>query len=576
MDIPRVQPCGQQRDAVTIGVWHAAAGRCPGEAADGPGVCVLTEPSDDFAARVFTFEVWLTWPTAVPRGQRTIAEARGGDWWWRLFFNRIGGLEFIWRCGDYEKAYISDPMLDALEPGHWYHLALLFNDKCYTGEPYVDEGSSAMYLTPVGEIWPRCVGTFGRFQTPGPGPTAPAALAIGRGLDKPDPTDLRIASAAFHRTSRSPGDFPALGGAPLPPGLSVHDDFEFASLGRAFTDAGCDRDDTIVFTPQPRMEGGNYWWAFRLRGAAGRVVRFHHPASSSMAVTAFVSEDGGATWQRPAHGIWRDRGDLLAQRLTFAHRFATNDAIVAASPIVDTAMIDRWIADMRQRHGARVHTLATTPGGKPVQAVEVGNGDAPMVYMQSGQHSMMERIGLHLAGAAFEQAAMDKDLMRRSRWVLVPVVNMDSYSVQPRAGDRNMNRLWGKAVGHHTVDPMAAWIAAQAGRTGAPLLLDFHSGVAWRGHYVLASEHPENRRVRQQLQGAGLDYTFALERLPKGGRSGVFSDWACSLPGAGPSLTVELAMVAAMTADGPALVSIDHLRADGRRWKQAIAAFVTA
>jgi hypothetical protein len=575
-DVSSTQPCGQRSDPTTVGVWHADAGRCPGELADGPGVCVLTEPSDDYAARVFTFEAWLTWPAAVTRGRRTIAEARGGDWWWRLLFNPVGGLEFVWRCGDYEKAYITEPMLDALEPGQWYHLALLFNDKCYTKEPYVDEGSSAIHLTPAGDAWPRCVAKFGGFQTPGPGPTAPAALAVGRGIDNAEPADIRIASAAFHRTSRSPGDFPALGGHPLAQGLSVHDDFEFASLGRAFTNPGCGRDDAIIFTPQPRMEGGNYWWAFRLRGAAGRVVRFHHPASSAMALTAFISEDGGATWRRPNHGIWRDRGDLLAQSLTFAHRFATDDAIVAASPIVNTAMIERWIADVRQRFAARVHTLATTPDGKPVRAVEVGNPDAPMVYMQSGQHSMMERIGLHIAAEAFELAAADDDLMRRSRWVLVPVVNMDSYAVQPRADDRNMNRLWGRAAGHHTVDPMSDWIAAETARTGAPLLLDFHSGVTWRGHYALASPHPDNARLRKHLEYAGLDYTFALERLPRGGTSGVFSDWAASLPGAGPSLTVELSVVAAMTPNGPAPVLIDHLRDDGRRWKQAIAAFVSA
>jgi hypothetical protein len=256
------------------------------------------------------------------------------------------------------------------------------------------------------------VAKFSGFQTPGPGPTAPACLAIGRGIDKPDPSDLRIASAALHRTTRSPGDFPALGGNALPTGLSVHNDFEFASLGRAFTDPDGQPDDTIIFTPQARAEGGNYWWSFRLRGAAGRVVRFHHPASSAMALTAFITEDAGRTWHRPNHGIWRDRGNLLAQNLTFAHRFATDDAIVAASPLVDTATVERWIANVQQRCGARVHTLATTPGGKPVRAVEVGNPDAPMVYMQSGQHSMMERIGLHVAGAAFEHAATDTELMR--------------------------------------------------------------------------------------------------------------------------------------------------------------------
>jgi predicted deacylase len=295
-----------------------------------------------------------------------------------------------------------------------------------------------------------------------------------------------------------------------------------------------------------------------------------------MALTAFITEDAGRTWHRPNHGIWRDRGNLLAQNLTFAHRFATDDAIVAASPLVDTAAVERWIADVQQRCGARVHTLATTPGGKPVRAVEVGNPDAPMVYMQSGQHSMMERIGLHVAGAAFEHAATDTELMRRSRWVLVPVVNMDSYAVQPRPDDRNMNRLWGKSTGHHTVDPIGAWITAQAARTGAPLLLDFHSGVTWRGHYALAPKHPANDRLRHHLQQAGLAYSFSLDRLPSSGDSGVFSDWAASLPGAGPSLTVELAVVAAMTAHAPALVDIDSLRDDGRRWKHAITTFITA
>lgn len=569
--------CSQAADQWVIASWAAQGASGPADASPvgaTPGVCTLAEASDDFASRAFTFEAWLTWPDQPPRQRQTIAEARGGDWWWRLFFNTVGGVEFIWRCGEYEKAYISDPLLDALRPGDWYHLAIVFSDKVYTKEAYVDEGSSALFLTPAGSVWPRCVGAMRGFQTPGPGPTAPAALAVGRGVNDPTPSSIRIGSAAFHRTTRGPAGFTALGGGPLPDGLSIHDDFEFASLGRAFTEGTNAVDARICFESEARFEGGNYWWAFRLRGAAGRTLRFFHPARSSMAVTAFISEDGGATWRRPNVDTWRDRNGLHYETLEFTHRFETDDALLAASPIVDTAMVHDWIADMRRRFDARVHTLATTPGGKAVQAVEIGNPDAPMVYMQSGQHSMMERIGLHMAGAAFEQAGADQELMRRSRWVLVPVVNMDSYSVHPQPDDRNMNRLWGKATGHHTVDPVSTWIAAQAARTGAPLLLDFHSGVAWRGHYALASEHPDNDRMRRCLEQAGLEYTFGLERLPKGGVSGVFSDWAASLHGAGPSLTVELAMIAATSRDGAALVSIDNLRHDGCRWKTAIAQFL--
>lgn len=583
------RPCGAASDHLLVKSWEAGSGRCPGEEMTGPGVAAVDGPSEAYASRCFTFEAWISWPEGSRPLARpaTLAEVEGGEWSWRLEFDRLGSLRFHWRNGErgHEKDLFVSPSFrgnmntDSLRAGDWYHVALVFFDLCYTKEPYVGDYSlCGLLLTEAGRPLPRWSGVLEHFETTGPGPRAPARISVGGPLGDSEPEapppGPRIGSAAFHRCVRSPNDFPALGGAPVPDGILVDCDIDSGSLGNCFALAP----DAIVFAAAPRPLEQNYWFAFRVRGAKGRRLTFHNFNGNPMAVTAFVSEDGGRRWARPSDGIWRRAATGYQGHLTFTHTFGVmsareareDEVLVAACPIVTTSMASDWIDEAAAGSGGRIHEVGRSREGNPLRVLEIGNPEAPLVYLQGGQHSMMERVGFHLMAAAFEKAAGDSELMKTTRWAVMPVVNVDSYAVHPRPGDRNMNRLWGVDEDHPTVGPIARFVRREVERTGAVVTLDLHAGGVWRGHHLISGTPGGFPELEEELLAAGINWDIRRrDRLPQMPR-GSFSDFCARLGGVRGSYTLELAVMSVVTPGGTEAMSLDNLRAEGERWYRAI------
>jgi len=593
-------PCGAASDDFLVAGWRADGGRCPGEPVDCPGVSALAESRAEFASRSFTFEAWVRWPGDALRlrsGQagggyqpETVAEAAGGQWSWRFALDEVGSPVFTWRNDGVESQVRGEIGYDAIVPGAWYHLAASFYDMTYTGIAYAEDYTmAALYVTEAGRAMPRCVGIQQHFRTPGPGPEAPfdvapfgsepqgrrqgkpAALAVGRSFADNSPGVMRMGSAAFHRCARTPADYPALGGAPLPEGLSIDGNFEAGSLGRAFAVSP----DTIVFSSTPHAHCQNYWYAFRIRGAKGKRISFICPNGNSMMTGAFVSEDAlrlgsgqaGATWRRPSAGTRRRGSYGYLGYTALTHEFSSDEALVAACPMVTTMMASDWCDDVARRFGAKVHEIGHSPQGRPLRAVEVGNADAPIIYMQTGQHSMAERVGFHLVTSAFEAAARDEDLLSRTRWIVLPVVNVDSYLVSPRPGDPNMNRAWRETDAHPTTRAVRRFLGAEAGRTGALAAIDFHAGSVWRGHTLLCRAGGECAEFERALADAGLRLIVRHRGRPGAGGppSPSFGGFAAALPGIKVCYTIELALLAVLTGRGAAPMSVENLREDGVR-----------
>jgi hypothetical protein len=274
-------------------------------------------------------------------------------------------------------------------------------------------------------------------------------------------------------------------------------------------------------------------------------------------------------------------------QLTFAHRFESDEALVACSPPVTVAMVDAWLEGAAQRLGGRIREAGRSRAGQPLRVLEVGNPDAPLVYLQAGQHSMMERLGFFMITAALEAAAQDAELMARTRWMVLPVVNVDSYCVGPPDG--NLNRCWGRPDPPPTVRSLMAFLESETARTGGLVLGDWHAGTVFRGHFILA-ETPTGRswptrniHVRREsaypefeacLRAEGLDYTVLNAYARQPGVLGMFEDFAAGLPGVQLPLCVELSPLVAATPEGTVPVTADLLRADGVRWYGAIKRFI--
>jgi len=566
------RPCGVDADDRLVQAWHADTGRGPGEALGGPGVCTTATLTAGDVMAAMTLELWVAWPDGRPplRAPAVLAEAAGEAWTWQLGFDHAGSLAFHWRAGDETRSAATDILIDALQPATWYHVGLELADGDRVG----------LAVTPAGEPLARVERSFHQLdlgKIPHAAPDSTATLSLGRGHDDPTRSPIHIGSAALHRVLRGPADFPALGAPPPPAPIRIDSDIDFGTLGRA---VAVD-EDLIVYSAGER---GGDWVAFRVRGAKGRTLRFLHWPVGPMGLAVHLSDDGGRTWGRPNGGVWRQWGESpFEARLLFTHRFDSDEAIVATSPPVTAAMADAWLDDAAARLGGRIHAIGRSREGRPLRVLEVGNPEAPAIYLHAGQHSMLERLGFYLITAAVEAAAADAELMASTRWLILPVVNVDSYTVG--GADGNMNRAWDRPDPPPTVRAIADFLTREFGRTGGRVVLDLHAGPVFRGHFILV-EGPGGRHwpdmnihVKREscyedfeacLRAEGIDYTVMNSYTRNPQVPGLFEDFAAALPGVTAPLCIEISPIVADTPDGVVPTTPDALRADGVRWCRAI------
>ena len=569
-------PCGSAEGDTLVKAWQTDRGRAPGERPEGTGVCTVEPARREFASVPFTLECWVTWPEGTPqlREPAVVAEAAGDGWTWSFGFDHVGALIFVRRFGDRLNVVASDLLIDSVLPGRWYHAAVVVTH----------DGRCGLYFTEAGHALARRTGEVRKLELPGGGPGGAAALSLGRRIAAPDASALHVGSAALHAAALGPAEFPALGGAELPAGLVVDQEMEYGSVGRVFGLS----EDTLAFGPGKKE---STWYAFRLRGAKGRTLRFCYLTRGQMGVAVTVSEDGGRTWGHPNGGAWRCFDD---PELVFTHTFASDEAIFAASPPVTVAMADEWIDRAAKRFAGRIHDVGTSREGRPLRVLEVGNPDAPMIYLQAGQHNMMERMGFFMITSALEAASGDADLMARTRWLVMPLVNVDSYSVCTEDG--NMNRFWGKDAGPPTIRALCRFLRREAERTGGLVMGDWHCGTVFRGHMLLCETargysdptgYWESLNVSREsgypefeaaMHAEGLDYTVLngyARNLAGLRQHGYFEDFVMALPGVTAPLCIELSSITARTPEGAEPVSPDALRADGVRWYRAISRYVS-
>lgn len=586
-------PCGQDAAAPPAARWAADQGSAPGQAVAGPGVSLVTEPAADYAARSFTFEAWVRWPEeAAGRYEpEIVAEARGERWSWTLAFNDVGCPQVNWGAGRYEFQVEGQMEYDIMRPGRWYHVAAVFNTP--------DGGGAArvmIFITEEGFATPFCV------QVGGTGTVAPAEpgervrFAVGRSVDAAGggPARMRVGSAAFYTTARptapltadeAPAEIPADIAGTLPEGVRIDGDFEMASLGGYGTRA----DGTILFSSPPLTGNRNYWYAFRVRGARGRTLVFQYVKPDAMSTSPWVNEDGLAAiagpygtrnWVKPSGYVHRrvDIPEGEPRHFSFAHTFTSDDAIVAGCPMVTTAMADAWLDEVAVKElGARIVEIGRSPNGHPLRVAEVGNPDAPLVWWQNGQHSAVERFGYHMAVTAFELAARDEELMRKTRWLILPVVNVDSYMVSAVPGEPNYNRVWQASGTHPTISAIRRFLEQQTARTGTLAAFDCHAGTVQRGNTLAMGGSVQGlfeRYTREAgvtfRRGRAVDWPAQPPAAPAdldgwhpGPDSATFNGFGVALPLVRAAYTMELSTIVHRTPQGVGPMSIEGMSNDG-------------
>lgn len=359
---------------------------------------------------------------------------------------------------------------------------------------------------------------------------------------------------------------------------------------------GVDRiagDDVYLHQERRDSEGWWFYWAFRLRGAAGRTLRFHFTDGKPVGPRGpGISLDGGRSWR------WHE-GQFDEQSFTLAAPPAAEELFVAFARLYTQEHWRRFVTTLPAGGPWREGQLARTRKGRAVEMLSAGCLDpnpAFRVAVTARHHccEMMANCVMEGIVAALLAGTDSGDWLRRHvQFLFVPFVDKDGVEDGDQGKNRrprDHNRDYDGQCVHIETAALRDLLPAWGGSGGVQVALDLH--CPWiRGHnndivYQVGREDPriwgEQQRFGALLEGLvgphGLPYRQSSD-LPfgaswntaanyAGGMS--FTRWAAGLPGMRLSTSFEIPYD---TAGGAAMTG-SRARAFGHDLAAALAAYL--
>ena len=339
--------------------------------------------------------------------------------------------------------------------------------------------------------------------------------------------------------------------------------------------------------------GDWFYWAFRVRGAAGRTLRFTFASDKFAARGPAISTDGGITWRWLGREVVKDR--------TFSHSFAPDAGDVRFSmgmPYTE-ANLKRFL----QRHAAdvalRTGTLCRTLKGRTVELLRFGQleGEPRLRVFFTARHHACEMMANYELEGIIEAVLAQDEIGRwfRENVEFRAVPFMDKDGVED--GDQGKNRAPHDHNRDYAGEPIYSTVAAVKKMlpdwSGGKLriALDLHC-PALRGreheliHFVGGPEADfwqRATRLSGLLEELSANSPLGFrerDNLPFGkswnnvqnGAARTFASWARTLPNLHIATTLELPYAVA----GGQEVNAESARAFGRTLAAAILAFLMA
>lgn len=185
---------------------------------------------------------------------------------------------------------------------------------------------------------------------------------------------------------------------------------------------------------------GWFYWAFRVRGAARRRLKFHFTGGDVLGVRGpAASYDGGASWQWLGNEVVHreDHADV-----TFAHEFAPQqeEALFAFCPTYTERNLYRFLSRWQENSRAQVDVLCRSRGGKDVELLRIGNPASKLKLLFTCRHHACEAMASYLLEGVLEALLGEDELGNWFRanvdCAVVPFVDKDGVE----AGDQGKNR----------------------------------------------------------------------------------------------------------------------------------------
>jgi predicted deacylase len=324
---------------------------------------------------------------------------------------------------------------------------------------------------------------------------------------------------------------------------SLHFDFPGASASACAVTG--ERDFTLLITPEHAPPiNPSPWYAFR------------YEASGDAPVTVTLEYMGGAHRYSPKLGDDRGNWRTLAAEPApdgkgAVVRLPAGTGVVAAQEIVTPIDASNDLERWGKMAGTKPFTLGQSHNGLSIQAIRLGQANAPRLVILLGRQHPPE-----VTGAIAMQAFVDALIEEQGRnghhfadlqFLIVPMVNPDGVvhgHWRANRGAVDLNRDWGLFSQPET-RAVKLWLDALPNSVRPVLMLDFHSTnrnlIYVQGEREVSAPH--QRFLEAWLEGrqdAFPGYPFTIEPRNANPGSGTAKNWFNATYGI-PAYTYEVA-----------------------------------
>lgn len=370
----------------------------------------------------------------------------------------------------------------------------------------------------------------------------------------------------------------------VPAAVRIDDDIPG---GNIIVDA-VDGDTVSVRQDLRDTEGDWFYWAFRVRGAAGRKMTFRFPGRAPLsALGPAVSLDRGHTWQ------WLGADSIHQASFTYTFPARAEEVRFSVNIPYFEADLVRFLDRHRGSPHLKAGVLAKSRKGRDIEMLRVGNFENPkMRAILTARHHACESLASYslegiLAGIVEDTAGTW--LRENVEFLVVPFMDKDGVEDGDQGKNRrphDHNRDYDGESIHPSVKALREltpkWSDGRL-RFAMDLHCPYISGKGNEEIYFVGSRHPEIWReavrfskILESVQSGPLVYR-AENNLPygegwntdantKGLKS--FGMWAAEQPGIRFASTLEIPYATAggtaVTAASARALGIDLAKAIGR------------
>lgn len=241
---------------------------------------------------------------------------------------------------------------------------------------------------------------------------------------------------------------------------------------------------TVLITSENTPVNASPWYAFKVWSKAPRniLIRLTYQQGVNHRYAPWISKNG-RDWALLDKAPARQEKDSAVAECQFRLRVTADTTWIAAQELSTAADVQRWVAQVSKKAATPALVVGKSHGGKPIQAVKLGNAQSKhRVLLMGRQHS--PEVAGQIAQQAFVERVLDNDsLARRFRQrflvYLVPMMNpdgVDEGTWRHSAGGVDLNRDW-QAFNQPETKAIQQFLQRELSDSSNKLLfaIDFHA-----------------------------------------------------------------------------------------------------